>query len=161
MFLDDALVDEGLELLTEEACWALLRDSDVGRVGVNVVALPAIFPVNYAIIDDTIIFRTAPGSKLTAASQEAVVAFQVDDYDRTNRSGWSVLAIGTAEVVHDIDTTFKVLAAHLEPWAGGKRTNIVRITPGFISGRRIARDAANGHRTPPTAALVPSPPPTE
>jgi len=148
MSIYDALVGEGLELLTEQTCWRLLRESDVGRVGVNVAALPAIFPVNYTVIDNTIIFRTAPGSKLTAASQDAVVAFQVDDYDRAERSGWSVLAIGPAQVVHDLDVTFKVLDANLEPWAGGTtRTNIVRVTPGFVSGRRIARAHTNGHAT--------------
>jgi nitroimidazol reductase NimA-like FMN-containing flavoprotein (pyridoxamine 5'-phosphate oxidase superfamily) len=137
---DDALVDEGLELLTDETCWSLLRRSELGRVGVNVAALPAIFPVNYAVIDGAILFRTAPGSKLRAASDGAVVAFEVDGYDRDDRSGWSVLVVGSSEVVHDLDVTGKVLAAGLEPWAGGRRTDIVRITPGFVSGRRIVRE---------------------
>ncbi len=137
MVFDNRLVDEGLELLTDEECWALLEGADVGRVGVTIGALPAIFPVNYAVIDRRIVFRTAPGSKLTAASAGAVVAFQVDNYERADRSGWSVLAVGPAAVVHDLDVTFKVLAARLQPWAEGKRTNIVRITPGFLSGRRI------------------------
>lgn len=131
------LVDEGLELLTEDCAMALLCSGSVGRVGVTIGALPAIFPVNYGVIDGAIVFRTAPGSKLAAAASGAVVAFEVDDYDRADRSGWSVLAIGPSEVVHDLDVTFKVLDAEIEPWAGGVRTHIVRIRPELLSGRRI------------------------
>ncbi|HET6773773.1 MAG TPA: pyridoxamine 5'-phosphate oxidase family protein [Acidimicrobiales bacterium] len=135
------LVDGGLELLDEDEAWALLRAGVVGRVGVTIGAMPAIFPVNYAVIDDAVVFRTAPGSKLSAAASDAVVAFEVDDYDRADRSGWSVLAVGRSEVVHDLDVTRKVLAAGLEPYADGSRTSIVRIRPVFVSGRRIVREA--------------------
>jgi len=136
------LIEEGLELLDDEECWRLLRSGEVGRVGVTMSALPVIFPVNYAVIDATIVFRTSPGSKLAAAAREAVVAFEVDDYDRTDRSGWSVLVVGRSEVVHDLELTGKVLAADLEPWADGRRADVVRITPGFVSGRRIVRGYA-------------------
>ncbi len=131
------LVDEGLELLSEEECWRLLESGEVGRVAITMHALPVIFPVNYAVIDATIVFRTSSGSKLAAATGQAVVAFEVDDYERTDRSGWSVLVVGRSKVVHDLDVTAKILATDLEPWAGGRRTDLVRITPGFVSGRRI------------------------
>ena len=134
---EPVLIDEGLELLTEEQALTLLATGEVGRVGVSIGALPAIFPVNYGLVDGSIVFRTAPGSKLSAAAAGAVVAFEVDDYDRVDRSGWSVLAIGPSEVVHDLTMTFKVLDAAIGPWAGGIRTNIVRIRPELISGRRI------------------------
>lgn len=131
------LIEDGLELLADEDCWQLLGSGQVGRVGVTMAALPVIFPVNYAVIDNTIVFRTSAGSKLAAAAREAVVAFEVDDYEHTDRSGWSVLAVGRAEIVHDLEVTAKVLAAGLEPWAEGRRTDLVRITPEFLSGRRI------------------------
>jgi nitroimidazol reductase NimA-like FMN-containing flavoprotein (pyridoxamine 5'-phosphate oxidase superfamily) len=139
MFDTDMLVDEGLELLTEERCWELLSGAEVGRVGVTVGALPAIFPVNHVVIDRGIVFRTAPGAKLAAATAGAIVAFEADDYRAADRSGWSVLAVGPAEVVHDLDVTFKALGTHLTPWAGGTRTSIVRVTPEFVSGRRLVR----------------------
>jgi nitroimidazol reductase NimA-like FMN-containing flavoprotein (pyridoxamine 5'-phosphate oxidase superfamily) len=131
------LIDEGLELLTDTQAMRLLESGTVGRVGVTMGALPAIFPVNYGVIDGSIVFRTSPGSKLSAALRGAVVAFEVDDYDRSDRSGWSVLAIGRAEVVHDVEMAFKVLDAAIEPWAGGIRTSMIRIRPEMISGRRI------------------------
>jgi nitroimidazol reductase NimA-like FMN-containing flavoprotein (pyridoxamine 5'-phosphate oxidase superfamily) len=135
------IVDEGLELLTEDQARVLLAGGEVGRVGITIGALPAIFPVNYRVIDGAIVFRTAPGSKMSAAAAGAVVAFEVDDYQLTDRSGWSVLAVGRAEVVHDIDVAFKVLDTDLEPFADGPRSTIVRIEPTFISGRRIVHGA--------------------
>jgi uncharacterized protein len=135
------LVDEGLELLSEDDAWALLASGEIGRVGITIGALPAIFPVNYRVIDGAIVFRTAPGSKLSAAAEGAVVAFEVDDYQLADRSGWSVLVVGRSEVSHDLDDVFKALDARLEPLAGGRRCALVRIEPTFISGRRIVRDS--------------------
>jgi hypothetical protein len=45
--------------------------------------------------------------------------------------------VGHCEVVHYLDVTFEVLRAGLEPWAYGHRAKLIRITPEFISGRRI------------------------
>jgi len=138
------LIDEGLELLTEEEALELLPTVEVGRVGVTIGALPAIFPVNFRVIDGAIVFRTAPGSKLTAAANASVVAFEVDTHNSDSRTGWSVLVVGQSEVVHDLDVTFKVLDAGLEPYADGARSSIVRIEPTFVSGRRIVHAATGG-----------------
>jgi nitroimidazol reductase NimA-like FMN-containing flavoprotein (pyridoxamine 5'-phosphate oxidase superfamily) len=137
------LLDEGLQLLTEDDAFALLQTAEIGRVGVTIGALPAIFPVNYRVMDGAIVFRTSPGTKLTAAISGSVVAFEVDDHDPGERTGWSVLVVGRSEVVHDLDTTFQVLDAGLEPYAGGNRSDIVRITPMFVSGRRIIKDGSD------------------
>ena len=95
-------------------------------------------------------FRTSPGSKLSAAARGAVVAFEVDDYQAADRSGWSVLAIGRAEVVLDLDLTFRVLAARLEPFVEGFRSSIVRIEPTLLSGRRLVHTP----QTAPAAGVV-------
>jgi nitroimidazol reductase NimA-like FMN-containing flavoprotein (pyridoxamine 5'-phosphate oxidase superfamily) len=131
------LIDEGLEILDEVAAFELLAKGDFGRVAITLGALPAIFPVNYRLIDGAVVFRTSPGSKLTAATDRAIVAFEIDDHDSTTRSGWSVLVVGQSEVVHGVDMAFKVLDAGLEPDADGIRSSIVRIVPSFVSGRRI------------------------
>lgn len=138
------LIDEGLELLTDDEALRLLALGEVGRVGISIGALPAIFPVNYRMIGGEIVFRTGVGSKLAAAASGAIVAFEIDDYDVGGRSGWSVLAVGRSEVVHDLDVTFKVLDAGLEPMADGRRANIVRILPELVSGRRIVHTTAAG-----------------
>jgi nitroimidazol reductase NimA-like FMN-containing flavoprotein (pyridoxamine 5'-phosphate oxidase superfamily) len=135
------LVDEGLELMTEEEALRLLATAEVGRVGVCIGALPAILPVNFRVLERSIVFRTSPGSKLTAASTGAVVAFEADAHDPVERTGWSVLVVGPSEVVHDLDVTFKVLDAGLEPYADGRRSAIVRIEPTMVTGRRIVHQA--------------------
>jgi nitroimidazol reductase NimA-like FMN-containing flavoprotein (pyridoxamine 5'-phosphate oxidase superfamily) len=134
------IVDHGLERLTEAQARQLLATGEVGRVGLTIGALPAIFPVNYRLIDGAIMFRTAPGSKMSAAAVGAVIAFEVDDYQRADRSGWSVLAVGTAQVVDDPDLAARVDDAGLEPFAAGPRTTIVRVEPIFLSGRRLVHD---------------------
>jgi nitroimidazol reductase NimA-like FMN-containing flavoprotein (pyridoxamine 5'-phosphate oxidase superfamily) len=131
------LISEGLELLDESEAMRLLAQGEVGRVGLTIGEVPAIFPVNYRILDGCIVFRSSPGSKVSTAASKGIVAFEVDDYHAADRSGWSVLVVGRSEVVHDLDVTFAVLDAGLESFADGPRGAIVRITPTFVSGRRI------------------------
>jgi nitroimidazol reductase NimA-like FMN-containing flavoprotein (pyridoxamine 5'-phosphate oxidase superfamily) len=75
------MLDEGLELLEEPQCWALLAGSTVGRIAVNVGPAPAVFPVNFAVDGRAIVFRTGTGTKLTAALDHAFVSFQCDQID--------------------------------------------------------------------------------
>jgi uncharacterized protein len=136
------LVDEGLELLTEAEARALLASEDLGRVGVTMGALPVILPVNYVVIDGDIYFRTSAGSKLNAATANAVVAFEVDQRDRSTRTGWSVLAVGICEQVLEVELLLRAAATGLEPDADGRRGHLVRIRPELISGRRIVHGPA-------------------
>jgi len=131
------LIDNGLEILSPEQCHDLLRRHTVGRVAVTVAALPAIFPVNYAVLDDEIVFLTGEGTKLQAALERAVVAFQVDHIDQASASGWSVMAIGVAEEITDPGEVAEAKLLGLRPFASGDRSHFIRIRPEFISGRRI------------------------
>ena len=131
------MIAEGLELLQEADAYRLLAQGEVGRIGITIGALPAIFRVNYRLVDGCIVFRSSPGSKLSAASSGSVVAFEVDDYHAADRSGWSVLVVGPSEVMHDLDMSYELLEARLEPYVDGPRGAIVRIEPTFVSGRRI------------------------
>jgi nitroimidazol reductase NimA-like FMN-containing flavoprotein (pyridoxamine 5'-phosphate oxidase superfamily) len=132
------LIDNGLEILSAAQCLDLLARVSVGRVAVTVAALPAIFPVNYALLDDEIVFLTGEGTKLRAALERTVVAFQVDHIDEDAASGWSVLAVGVAEDISDPGERKAAAALGLRPFAGGDRVHFVKIRPEFLSGRRIA-----------------------
>jgi uncharacterized protein len=131
------LIDEGLELLEEIECRRLLTSSRLGRVAVNVAALPAIFPVNFVVDGDYIVFRTGTGTKLEAATSHAVVAFQCDQVDPVEHRGWSVMAIGKSELVTDPTELHRLSHLPLTSWAGGERTSIVRVRMELVSGRRI------------------------
>ena len=131
------LIDEGLELLDESEALRSLAAGEIGRVGVTIGALPAIFPVNYRLIDGCIIFRIVAGLETSAAARGAVVAFEVDDYNVSDRSGWSVMVVG---IFGDRPRS----GCHVQDTRGGvgavrRRTRgaIVRIVPTFVSGRRI------------------------
>lgn len=128
-----ALIDEGLELLDEDECRRLLGRCSIGRVGVSVNSLPAIFPVTYQLVDGDIVFRTGSGVKLNAVRLGTVIAFEVDSFDEQAKTGWSVLAVGAA---HETDIADDPGAAP-EPWAAGERTHVVRVTPELLSGRRL------------------------
>jgi nitroimidazol reductase NimA-like FMN-containing flavoprotein (pyridoxamine 5'-phosphate oxidase superfamily) len=139
-------IDDGLEVLSEEECRALLEQETVGRVGLSVDALPAILPVNYAMVEGGIVFRTGEGGKLRAALCRTIVAFEVDHIDPIRADGWSVLVVGMAEPVGA--PTEPPATAGPTPWAGGSRPHLVRISPEVISGRRIVHpvDSPDGAR---------------
>lgn len=120
------LIDNGLEILSPAQCRDLLRRGAVGRVAVTVAALPAIFPVNYAMLDNRIVFLTGDGTKLRAALERAVVAFQIDHIDESNASGWSVMAVGLAEEITDPGELRAAQRLQLCPFAGGDRSHFVK-----------------------------------
>ncbi len=134
--------DTELEELSEQECWWYLAEKTVGRLAVSVANRPDIFPVNYRIQGDTIVVRTAPGFKLAAATLGPGVAFEVDQLDETERTGWSVVVQGTAT---EIDRLEELLEAHdldVDPWAGGTKNHYIRIEPKTLTGRRIPDPAA-------------------
>jgi nitroimidazol reductase NimA-like FMN-containing flavoprotein (pyridoxamine 5'-phosphate oxidase superfamily) len=106
-----------LEELTRSECLKLVEGGGVGRVGINVEALPAILPVDFGILDQDIVVRTVPGTRLDAALTGAVVAFQADFTDRSSGDAWSVLVRGVA---HKLTTREDLCAAKtlgLRSWA--------------------------------------------
>lgn len=129
------------ETLDRAECLRLLGTVPVGRIGVSIGALPAILPVNFAVVGDRVVIRTVPGTKLDAATRRAVVAFEVDSYAPDGTSGWSVVVQGVCTEVTDADERAALAASDLRAWAfdGGVATRFVRIDLSFISGRRFRR----------------------
>jgi nitroimidazol reductase NimA-like FMN-containing flavoprotein (pyridoxamine 5'-phosphate oxidase superfamily) len=127
----------GLEEISPERCRELLRLERVGRVGVTLQALPAIFPVNYLLRDQGIVIRTIAGTKLNIAMRRAVVAFEVDRHDPQGRWGWSVLVRGVAGTVEDAEELARLDATGLRTWAHvpGTELHWMRIETSVISGR--------------------------
>jgi uncharacterized protein len=128
-----------LEVLDRAECLRLLATAPVGRVGVSIGALPAIFPVNFALVRDSIVFKTVPGTKLDAATRRAVVAFEVDSYAPDGTSGWSVLVQGACSEVTDSVERTALAASPLRAWAfgAGVAERLVRIDLSFVNGRRF------------------------
>jgi len=131
------LIDEGFELLSETDCRELLSRGGLGRVGITIGALPVILPVNFAVVDDDIVFRTRKGTKLNAAASGSVVAFETDSYNEREHSGWSVLAVGRATRFEPGEQVAGSALAALKPWDRGPN-EYVRIHCEMLTGRRIS-----------------------
>jgi nitroimidazol reductase NimA-like FMN-containing flavoprotein (pyridoxamine 5'-phosphate oxidase superfamily) len=120
-----------------EECLCLVKSQPVGRIAFSQAGEIEIFPVNHCVIDDTIAFRTAEGSKLEAAAEAARVAFEVDSYTASTRDGWSVVVKGRAEFVTDRATLARLWASGLRPWVAAARPDWIVIRADEISGRRL------------------------
>jgi nitroimidazol reductase NimA-like FMN-containing flavoprotein (pyridoxamine 5'-phosphate oxidase superfamily) len=132
-----------LEELNEAECMRLITPGGIGRIAFSGRYGPTVFPVNYRLYQDTIVFRTAQDSptdedlRTGIAKAEYKVAFEIDDFDSTTREGWSVLVQGPAHHVDSEAERLSVSRAGVDPWPGGDRELFVRIIPSRITGRRI------------------------
>ena len=120
-------------------CWELLRAAEVGRVAVVVEGRPEIFPVNHLVDGGSVVFRTAPGTKLAGAAQGAAVAFEVDGLDAESDEAWSVVVHGRAREMRSFDEIIETAELPVSPWHEGVKPRFVRIEPDAVSGRRFAR----------------------
>ena len=134
----------GLEVLTRDECLALLASVPVGRVAFTDRALPAITPVNFIVDDGSVVFRTGAGSKLAAATREAIVAFEADAFDSPSQSAWSVAAVGRALRVVDEAELARLRTLDVPSWVPADREHFVRIELAQLSGRRIPRHSPDG-----------------
>lgn len=132
-----------LDELDRSQCLELLASVPVGRIVYTEQAMPAIQLVNFVLADDTIVIRTAWGSKLAAAARHAIVAFEADRYDDSSRTGWSVTAIGRSRLVEDPAEIAHLDGLALRPWAPGRRDHYIRIATDRVSGRRVTSAVAS------------------
>lgn len=127
----------GLEVLSREESLILLSSVPVGRIVFTDRALPAILPVNFVLDDGAIIIRTGAGSKLAAATREAIVAFEADSFHETTETGWSVTVVGPAHRVEDPDEIERLKTLPLRTWVPVDPEHFVQIEMAQVSGRRI------------------------
>jgi nitroimidazol reductase NimA-like FMN-containing flavoprotein (pyridoxamine 5'-phosphate oxidase superfamily) len=131
-----ATLAEPTGTLSDAECRRLLGTRTLGRVGVTSGGLPCILPVCYLYDDGFVVFRTGTGTKLRAAENGDVLAFEVDDYDPRSGRGWSVLALGRASVItteHEHDG----LPTLDGPRDHGERNHYVRLRCELVTGRVI------------------------
>jgi uncharacterized protein len=130
---------ESVLALTEEHCWAHLQAHQLGRLAIVTGGRPQIFPVNYAIGGKSIVFRTAPGSKL-AHGPGSFACFEIDGYDQHAREGWSVTAIGPLEEITDAEDarSRSLRQLRVDPLAPGARLHWVALHAEQVTGRHFA-----------------------
>jgi uncharacterized protein len=124
--------------LSRERCFLLLERSVMGRLAYCSESKPRIYPLNFALHGEAIVFRTAAYTTLGTEIDGREVAFEVDEVDEAVGHGWSIVVSGRAEIVSDPDEAAQLRrVADPQPWAPGVRPMYVRITIRRISGRAI------------------------
>lgn len=121
--------------IPEESAWGYLASVDVGRIAVASESIPEIYPVNFCLDGESVVFRSAPGSKLEKLALNSHVAFEADAW--TEDGGWSVLLRGTAMLIEDADELARLAKAPLRPWVPTLKNNWVRIVPSQLTARHF------------------------
>ena len=127
----------GVEVLDESGCWEQLAQASIGRVVLATADELEIFPVNFTVHERSVLFRSAPGTKLELVLDRARIAFEADDFTATR--AWSVVVHGTAERLASDDEIVASGVDRLVSWTPVEKDNFVRIIPDRISGRRFRR----------------------
>ena len=124
---------EPTRALTEAECWERILAAPYGRIAIAAADEIDIFPINHAALDGTIVFRTAPGTKLLELTIRQQVAFEVDGTD--GREAFSVVVKGAAGEFDRDAETLTAEEAGASPWAPEPKDRWVRIHPTSVSGR--------------------------
>ena len=119
--------------LSDLESWDFLRNQELGRLAFHLLGEVHIVPINYAVDDQRLLFRTAEGSKLLGVTMNDDVAFEVDDV--VGEEATSVIVRGSAHVLEGSDA-YVADTVRLRPWLEGAKFNVVAIDVTEITGRR-------------------------
>lgn len=124
-----------MTVLSDDECWQLLSGESLGRLATGAGGQPEIFPVNFVVQNQTVLFRSAEGTKLITTVINNVVAFEADGHNDVG--AWSVIVKGKAHVLEIAADVQEAEEAHLLPWIPTLKLRFVRIIPSEITGRRF------------------------
>jgi nitroimidazol reductase NimA-like FMN-containing flavoprotein (pyridoxamine 5'-phosphate oxidase superfamily) len=127
----------GIEVMDQDECLCLVSGEVVGRLAVVHGNRPVIYPVNFVVDGQDVVFRTNDGIKVEAGLRSPV-CFEVDHLNPRSRAGWSVVISGRLEeaLPHNREAWRRILELPLESWAGAK-DHVFRVVPDRITGRRV------------------------
>lgn len=123
------------EDLDSVECWRLLATETLGRLATATDHGVRIWPVNYRTRDETLIFRSDPGSKVWDIAANAHVSFEIDGLDEDRH--WSVVVTGRAEVIDADEPGTALPHEELVTQNPGAKRILMRITPATVTGRRF------------------------
>lgn len=129
------MTESPIHELSQSECWELLRGNEFGRLAFHLAGEVHIVPLNYAVDEDHLIFRTSQGNKLLGVVMNADVAFEIDE--TSSKDAWSVIVRGSARVLETTDDLARAEASRLRSWVPTDKDQFVAITPAEVSGRRF------------------------
>jgi len=124
--------------LSRDECLRLLASQTFGRLAVA-MDTPVIRPINYVFDEpsQSVVFRTADGSKLHALLLAGNAAFEIDGIDPGSETGWSVIIVGMTEEITSLSEIRRLNRLGVKPWTPGRKPHWMRIRAWTVSGRRI------------------------
>lgn len=129
----------GLVVLSQAESLRRISEAQVGRVGFFHDGDVHILPVNHVLLDGTIAFRSSWGAKLMTLTESTPASFEVDAFDESHKTGWSVLVKGIVDQIEDEQDHDRLSAASVSWLPDDAGSRWVRIRPEEISGREIRR----------------------
>lgn len=129
-----------VEELNTTECWDMLRSHEFGRIAFHLGPEVHLTPINYAVDGDTLLFRTAPGSKLVGVLMNPDVVFEIDEFNTD--SARSVVVRGVARRLEE-DQAHRADHVPLHPWVPTLKYEVVEIVPDEITGRVFYLDRSS------------------
>ena len=126
-----------LEELDAAECRRLLAGTAVGRLGYSTVRGPRIVPMNYALVGDSVVTRTAPDTEVARVAVKQTVAFEIDQADEYLHRGWSVLVVGELRVMSAEAIRLLAPGQTPDPWPEGPRLVFLQLGINELTGRRV------------------------
>ena len=130
----------GLEVLDPSECMRLLGSVSLGRIGLSSDALPVVLPVNFVLVGDQIVVRTRRGTKLAAATRNAIVAFEVDQLD-PNQAPTTSGTLGNNQITTpNLLTGYKVMT--MTPTGSDKASDKIHYNLSMFASTAVANSQA-------------------
>jgi nitroimidazol reductase NimA-like FMN-containing flavoprotein (pyridoxamine 5'-phosphate oxidase superfamily) len=130
-----AIENGPITVLDDQEAWNRLSSVALGRLVTSFGGQLEIFPVNFVVQNDTVLFRTAEGTKLFTTVMNEKVLFEADDH--TVAEGWSVIVRGTARLLTGAEEIQQADRAGLMPWVPTEKLRYVRVTPTELTARHF------------------------
>lgn len=128
--------EDAVQVLSQAECWERLATQQVGRLVTHVGDVIDIVPLNYVVDGESIVFRSAAGTKLSELTINHSVVFEADEHDDHN--GWSVVVHGRAERLESHDEIVEAEKLPLRPMIQTLKLHFVRVVPEKVTGRSFA-----------------------
>ena len=126
-----------LGILSVSECERLLRASVFGRLVLSTPDRLEVVPVNFAVMGDAVVLRTAAGSLLDRHAHGAPVLLEVDEVDHERWQGWSVVVRGHGERLSEEQLTMAERSSPGPPQWAPDRDVWIRLNCLEITGRKL------------------------
>ena len=127
-----------LEVIDKDESFNLMSYQEIGRIAFHDDAKIVVFPVNYQLIGNAIVFLVGGGGQRDAAMRHKDATFEVDESDSNFQTGWSVMVFGKLRIYEELTDQDDMSRFTHRPWAEGVKQHALVIEPHAVTGRLIS-----------------------